>query len=130
MRLGPRVPTPKFTDLSWQADGVCREIDPEIFYADAKEPHHQQDALTACGLCDPAVRAKCLLWAIDNDEEWGIWGGATPAMRVNIAELMRRRPDLDVLGAAAMVEDDPTLRVTYRWKRTSGLRDADEAAAA
>jgi len=114
---------PQFTDLSWQIDGVCSEIDPELFYADGKEPHYQRDAMRACGLCP--VRAQCLQWAIDNDEEYGIWGGATPDERVHIASLVAGEPALDVLEAAALVEDDPSLRATHRWTSTSVLHELD-----
>lgn len=125
---------PEFTDMSWQVDGVCREIDPELFFADSKEVHAQRDAIRACGLCRVDVRAKCLQWAIDNDEEWGIWGGATPPQRVDIARLMAQQPELDVLEAAELVAEEPALRLARRWQRTSVLDvatdDGEDAAAA
>lgn len=64
-------------------DGAaCRGEDPAIFYPTGRgEPLTRaiQAAKTICGGCP--VREACLRAAIDHGEQYGIWGGLTPAER-------------------------------------------------
>lgn len=56
-------------DLS---DGACRDEDPEVFFPDRNNPSwHKAKAI--CDKCP--VRMQCLQWAIENNEQHGIWGG-------------------------------------------------------
>lgn len=48
-----------------------------------------QNAKTICASCDDETRKDCLLFALDNNIAYGIWGGTTPDERKRIA--MRRR---------------------------------------
>lgn len=62
----------------WQARGLCRQTDPDMFYAPPSKKAAEA-AKRICGRCD--VRAECLQWALANDEEYGIWGGTDPQER-------------------------------------------------
>jgi WhiB family redox-sensing transcriptional regulator len=42
-----------------------------------------------CGACP--VRAECLAEALDNEIEWGVWGGLTERER---RALLRKRPNV------------------------------------
>jgi WhiB family redox-sensing transcriptional regulator len=59
-------------------DGNCAKVeDPDIFFPEGKRKEIQEltsKAKTICTTC--SVAESCILSAIDNDE-WGIWGGAT-----------------------------------------------------
>ncbi|WNM74470.1 WhiB family transcription factor [Gordonia phage BearBQ] len=73
----PKPPT-------WHEQSICRQVDPEIFF-----PSHYSQGLTAdakriCGGCD--VRAVCLQWALDNNDQHGVLGGTTPRERKRLRE--------------------------------------------
>ncbi len=80
--------------LGWQLYGACTDMDPDLFFPD--DPAAQPaEALDACRRCH--VRSRCLAWALDNGEMYGVWGGTTEADRLRIAP----RP-----GATAGRHDD------------------------
>lgn len=57
--------------------GICFTEDPELWHSNRRTD--QDEAKRLCGQCP--VRHECLTWALDNDEEWGIWGGLDPRER-------------------------------------------------
>lgn len=68
----PRVP--------WMRKGRCRKENPELFYVDGEG----KAAKAICAQC--RVASECLLWALSNDEQFGIWGGSTAKER----QIMKR----------------------------------------
>lgn len=78
--------------IPWMKRSRCRgSLDPEMFFRerasvrDGTDPvkgHSIKQAKQFCNGC--AVKVECLLWALDNNEEFGIWGGATPDERKTI----------------------------------------------
>ena len=61
---------------SWRAYGLCREVDPELFF-----PKPSQSSATArrvCLACE--VRVECREYAVEHGER-GIWGGTTDNQR-------------------------------------------------
>lgn len=68
---------------TWLAYAACDGIGPSIFYSFVEE--EQAEAIAICDVC--GVREKCLKNALDNREEYGIWGGMTGPERLK----MRRR---------------------------------------
>jgi WhiB family redox-sensing transcriptional regulator len=71
-------------DAHWHTDAACRETDSDGLFADAAE---QKRAKALCAGC-PA-RTECLVEALDNRIEFGVWGGMTERER---RALLRRRP--------------------------------------
>ena len=70
---------------SWMTDGVCRDLDPDIFF-----PLKIADEKTAkayCGQC--LVRAQCLEYALANNMEHGVWGGKSERERHKIQKYRR-----------------------------------------
>lgn len=59
------------TDLSWRADALCAQTDPEAHYPEAGGT--STAAKRTCMACP--VRAACLEHAIEAGEEYGVWGG-------------------------------------------------------
>lgn len=57
--------------LSWQEDALCAQTDPEAFFPE--KGGSTRDAKRICSSCE--VQAKCLEYALSNDERFGIWGG-------------------------------------------------------
>lgn len=69
--------------LTWQEDGACRGVDPDVFF-----PVADDDAWPAKEICRRcAVRTPCLVYALDHRERYGVWGGTTEKERV---EMFRR----------------------------------------
>ncbi|QQG86644.1 WhiB family transcriptional regulator [Mycobacteroides chelonae] len=65
-------------DHGWQADALCRNADPELFFHPDWERGsarrlRQQRAREVCASCPVILR--CRLFAIDGKEPYGTWGG-------------------------------------------------------
>lgn len=63
--------------LSWQADSLCTQTDPEAFFPE--KGGSTRDAKRICAEC--TVRSECLEYALANDERFGIWGGLSERER-------------------------------------------------
>lgn len=66
-------------DVTWQADALCAQTDPELFFPEKGDPGRAAKAV--CAAC--LVRAECLDYALDSGERYGIYGG--------MGEVARRR---------------------------------------
>lgn len=70
----------------WRINASCRDEEPDqLFVRGAK----QRKAKLVCFGCQ--VRTECLAEALDNQIEFGVWGGMTERER---RALLRRRPDV------------------------------------
>lgn len=68
------------------------QLFPETFEAAGAAEPLPADVLAAQRLCrDCTVRAGCAQWAVDNGEEWGIWGGLTARQRSVKRRVSRER---------------------------------------
>lgn len=76
--LEPYAPV-NSNDLSWMSDGLCRQTDPEAFFPEDKKASTIDAAKLVCVQCD--IGARCLAYALTNDEEFGVWGAMTTAER-------------------------------------------------
>jgi WhiB family redox-sensing transcriptional regulator len=63
--------------LAWQSDSLCAQTDPEAFFPE--KGGSTRDAKKICGSCE--VRTRCLEYALENDERFGIWGGLSERER-------------------------------------------------
>lgn len=69
----------------WAPRAACRQSSPdELFVRGAA----QNDAKQVCRACP--VRTECLAEALDNQIEWGVWGGMTERER---RALLKRQPN-------------------------------------
>lgn len=93
-------------DLTWRTRGVCRTVDPEMFFPAPNEP--ADAAVALCRTCD--VQGACLAWALEVGDCHGVWGATTP--RERRAMLIAWRSD-EYVVAGALTEpatfDAPTL---------------------
>lgn len=69
----------------WVQQGRCAEVDPELWFP--PNGHPDKHAKEVCAGCE--VRAQCLAYAIEADEEHGIWGGLNRAERLRLRASMR-----------------------------------------
>ncbi|OEJ36230.1 WhiB family transcriptional regulator [Streptomyces agglomeratus] len=72
--------------VHWSDAAACRGTDPDELFANTAG---QKRAKTICAGCP--VRIECLAEALDNQVEFGVWGGMTERER---RALLRRRPDV------------------------------------
>src|ERR1043165_4701634 len=56
----------------WANVALCKKSAPDELFVRGAEQHK---AKVVCGACP--VRAECLAEALDNQIEWGVWGGLT-----------------------------------------------------
>ncbi|MFG2873326.1 WhiB family transcriptional regulator [Streptomyces sp. NPDC048338] len=97
--MTPTTPAPGMTaplpgaGTNWKADGLCRQVDPTIFFPEAGDGATALQAKTVCLACE--VRLTRLEYAIEHGET-GIWGGTTRDQRKAIR---RARDVIRVRGA-------------------------------
>jgi WhiB family redox-sensing transcriptional regulator len=75
-------------DYEWRDDAICRDTDPELFFPVGTTGHalYQIDrAKQVCTECN--VAKQCLDFALDTNQDSGIWGGLTEEER----RVIRRR---------------------------------------
>lgn len=64
--------------MSWDEDARCRDLDPELFFAN--RPTFERRAKAVCARC--GVRDRCLAFALESRAEYGVWGGLTGRERM------------------------------------------------
>jgi len=72
-----QVPEEDENPLAWQSDSLCAQTDPEAFFPE--KGGSTRDAKKICSSCE--VRTRCLEYALENDERFGIWGGLSERER-------------------------------------------------
>jgi WhiB family redox-sensing transcriptional regulator len=70
----------------WAPQGACRKAAPDALFVSGAA---QQVAKKVCMGCP--VIAECLADSLDNQTEFGVWGGMTERER---RALLKRRPDV------------------------------------
>jgi len=84
----------------WTSQAACRSEQPDQLFVRGAE---QNKAKKVCSGCP--VRTECLAEALENQIEWGVWGGMTERER---RALLRRNPDA---SWRAILENARTQRV-------------------
>jgi WhiB family redox-sensing transcriptional regulator len=64
-------------EYHWQDDALCAQVDAELFFPGKGES--SREAKRVCLGC--GVKDECLAFALDNDERFGVWGGASERER-------------------------------------------------
>ncbi len=95
----------------WSAGAACRTTDPDALFVQGAA---QNRAKALCSGC--VVRTECLADALDNEVEFGVWGGMTERER---RALLRRRPN--VTSWRRLLQ---TARDTYEQSDGPGVRVA------
>lgn len=70
----------------WPAQAACRGADPDILFVQGAAQNRVKSMCAGC-----TVRTECLADALDNEIEFGVWGGMTERER---RALLRKRPDV------------------------------------
>jgi len=95
----PTIEQVRSVDTNWMDDPArrCKNTDPDLFVTkgdDDDEPPYLTPELHR--ICDPCeVRTQCLAYALDQNIEFGVWGGMTPYQR---SQLVRPRSRKTCVG--------------------------------
>jgi len=74
-----------FEETEWTEEAACAGHPTEVFFVDVGKSSNIPIAKAICRSCP--VQKECLDYALRQKEEFGVWGGATPAERNNILRL-------------------------------------------
>lgn len=64
----------------WRDEALCAQTDPDLFVIDKGDSSAQ--ARKVCAECP--VADFCLQWALDNNEQYGIYGGMSRKQRLRL----------------------------------------------
>lgn len=67
----------------WTYSALCLQVDADLFYPE--KGGSTREAKRICASCP--VRAECLVFALENVERFGIWGGLSERERRRLAPL-------------------------------------------
>lgn len=73
-------------NTDWASQAACKREDPDSLFVQGAAQHQAKIVCRAC-----PVRTECLADALDNRDEFGVWGGMTERER---RALLRRRPNV------------------------------------
>lgn len=69
------LPQPTATS-DWRSRSACLDENPELFFpigTTGPAVTQVDEAKRVCGQCE--VRAQCLAWALEENQDHGVWGG-------------------------------------------------------
>lgn len=89
----------EITEFSWMKDSACLPApDPDIFFPPRDKELYKKIASQAKEYCNGTterpecpVRAYCLTYAIESDEQHGIWGGMSHRERNALVRKWRKQ---------------------------------------
>lgn len=72
-------------DYSWRRDAICRDTDPELFFPIGTTGQALlQIAKAKSVCCECPVQHECLEFAMETNQDTGIWGGVSEEERRQI----------------------------------------------
>lgn len=76
----------------WRKDAACLDQDVDLFFPIGVTGSALDQAERAKAYCqDCPVRAQCLDWALETNQDAGVWGGKTEDERRQLRRARRRR---------------------------------------
>lgn len=79
-------------DYSWRRNAICRDTDPELFFpvgTTGQALLQIDQAKQVCGECP--VQPDCLQYALDTNQDAGIWGGTSEDERRSLRRNLKIR---------------------------------------
>lgn len=72
-------------DYTWRRDATCRDTDPELFFPVGTTGQALQQIAKAKNVCcECPVKIECLQFAMETNQDTGIWGGLSEEERRQI----------------------------------------------
>jgi WhiB family redox-sensing transcriptional regulator len=84
----------KDPNRNWMSQANCMGVDPDLFFPERGES--VKEAKEVCATC--IVKQRCLEYALDNNEKFGIWGGSSERERRRMRKqraLNKVKPEID-----------------------------------
>ena len=79
-------------DYTWRVDAVCKDTDPELFFPVGTTGQALLQIDRAKQVCDECpVKIECLDFAIETNQDSGIWGGTSEEERRDIRRRIAAR---------------------------------------
>ena len=76
-------------DYTWRRNALCLDTDPELFFPVGSTGQALQQISAAKEVCcECTVKTECLEFAIETNQDCGIWGGTSEDERRNIRRQM------------------------------------------
>ncbi|CAB4542895.1 unannotated protein [freshwater metagenome] len=91
-------------DYTWRDEAVCRETDPDLFFpiGTTGQALLQIDrAKQVCNEC--TVQVSCLEFALETNQDSGIWGGTSEEERRDIRRRIAARNRIAIMNARSFV---------------------------
>ncbi len=86
-------------DYSWRDQAVCRDTDPELFFPVGTTGQALLQLSKAKETCDQCeVKVQCLQFALDTNQDSGVWGGTSEEERRSIRRQIAARNRSRVAG--------------------------------
>jgi WhiB family redox-sensing transcriptional regulator len=69
-------------DRGWRDRAACRDSDPDLFFPIGSTGAAVEEIRAAKAICQTcAVREECLAFALETNQEAGVWGGTSEEER-------------------------------------------------
>ncbi|RSS15373.1 WhiB family transcriptional regulator [Streptomyces sp. WAC05458] len=81
-------------NTNWRDRSACREEDPDLFFPIGNTGPallQIEEAKAVCRRCP--VMERCLQWALESGQEYGVWGGLDEDDRRRMKRRARKRAD-------------------------------------
>ena len=91
-------------DYSWRRESLCRDTDPDLFFPVGTTGNalvQIERAKQVCGECP--VSRECLDYALETNQDSGIWGGTSEEERRVIRRRIAARSKADTIAVAVGV---------------------------
>lgn len=86
-------------DYTWRSNAVCRDTDPELFFPVGTTGQALLQLSKAKETCDQCtVKVECLQFAIDTNQDSGVWGGTSEDERRAIRRQIAARHRSSIAG--------------------------------
>lgn len=101
----------------WMDEGICAQVDPDLWFPE--KGSRTREAKQVCMGCP--VQEKCLKYALERGERFGIWGGYSERERSRMARGLPPDRDRPVNPVVAQLVDpsrsDPNAHGYTRYRR-------------
>jgi WhiB family redox-sensing transcriptional regulator len=80
------------TTGGWREVSACRDTDPELFFPVGTTGSAVDQIASAKAVCNQCMaRVECLEFALETNQDSGVWGGASEEERRALRRLARQR---------------------------------------
>jgi WhiB family transcriptional regulator, redox-sensing transcriptional regulator len=81
-----------YRPYDWRANAACVGLDPERFFPLGTTGRALDQIARAKAICQRCeVRAQCLHWALETNQDAGVWGGTSEEERRALRRALQRR---------------------------------------